>query len=77
MPTFKEAISSEDDHEGWTTSYTFASQEININLRTKNHAFNQAKVSIRLDRFNMLNDNQSTSNVIVEKSFVCNIRPCK
>ena len=78
MPTFEEAVSSEDDHKGWTTSYdAFATKEININLHTTNHTFNQAKVSTRLDSFDVLNDNQSTSNIIVEKSFVCNICPCK
>ena len=40
VPTFEEAISSENDDEGWTTSYAFTSQEVNIDLRTTNHAFN-------------------------------------
>ena len=41
VPVFEEAISSEDDQEGWTTSYAFSSQEIYIDLRTINHAFIQ------------------------------------
>ena len=77
VPTFEEAIASEDDDEGWTTSYAFTSQEINIDLRTTNHAFNQSKISTKLSRFDVLNDNQSTSNIIIERSFVRNIRPCK
>ena len=73
VPTFEEAIASEEDNEGWTTSYAFASQEINIDLRTTNHAFNQSKISTKLSRFDVLNDNQSTSNIIVEMSLVCGI----
>ena len=70
VPKFEEAIASEEDDEGWTTSYAFTTQEINIDLRTTNHAFNQSKISTKLNRFDVLNDNQSTSNIIVEKSFV-------
>ena len=46
-------------------------------MRTTNHAFNQSKISTKLNRFDVLNDNQSTSNIIVEKSFVRGIRPCR
>ena len=51
-------------------------QDIEIDLtKCENHAYNQA--STKLDRFDMLCDNQSTSDVIVGRCFVSNIRKCK
>ena len=75
VPTFEEMISSEGD-DGVTSAYGFTSQGvIEIDVRSTNHAFNQATSS--LGRYDVLNDNQSTSNIIVEKDFVRNIRDCK
>ena len=79
VPTFDELIETEEDNEGMTlTAYAFhqEQQEIEIELtKCENHAYNQA--STNLDRFDMICDNQSTSDVIVERCFVRNIRKCK
>ena len=76
VPTFEDMISGEDNNNDVTLSYQFTSQRvIEINLRSTNHAFNQATTS--LGQYDVLNDNQSTSNIIVEKDFVRNIWPCK
>ena len=76
VPTFEDMISGDDDNNDVTLSYQFTSHGvIEIDLWSTNHAFNQASTS--LGWYNVLNDNQYTSNINVEKDFVWNIWPCK
>ena len=67
VPTFDKMISGDDsDDDDITRAYGFTSQGvIEIDVCSTNHAFNQATSS--LGRYDVLNDNQSTSNIIVEK----------
>ena len=46
-------------------------------MRSTNHAFNQAKETTALGSYDFLIDNQSTSNIVVKKEFMTNIRLCK
>ena len=67
-------IADEDDHDGWChTAYGFNIERsvIELDLRGTNYIYNQ--VSSRLDRHEVLCDNQSTSDVFVKKSFLRNI----
>ena len=79
VPTFDELFETEEENEGMAfTSCAFHQDQQNIEIdltRCENHAYNQA--STNLDRFDILCDNQSTSDVIVERCFVSNIRKCK
>ena len=51
--------------------------DFEINTRSTNLVFTQVKASISLGRYDVLNDNKSTSNNSFEKKFVQNIRPFK
>ena len=76
--TFDElVVLMEADNEGYChTTYAFYQNEIQVDVTgLVDHACNQSHT--RLDRFDILCDNQSTSHVIVERSFVRNIRTCK
>lgn len=77
VPTFDELVSMEADNEGYChTTYAFYQNEIQVDITAcVDHAYNQSH--LRLDRFDVLCDNQSTSHVIVEQLFVRNVRTCK
>ena len=74
VPTFEDVIASEDDGDNLHLLYQFTShgiaesRETKINLRSTNHAFNQATTSLGL--YDVLDDNQSASNIIVKKAFI-------
>ena len=69
MPNFEEAILSEEEHDGQAYVQTFM-----IDLRDTNHVFNQTGNHRSMRSYDILCDNQSTCDVIVNPSFVRNIR---
>ena len=83
VPTYAEILAAEESEDDQCPGYTFNTREITIDLRNTNHAFNQAAFnkanggrSTTLTKYQLLNDNQSTSDIIVWEGFVINIREC-
>ena len=83
IPSYAEIVASEgSDDEDQHPGFSFNTKVISIDLRNTNHAFNQASfnqsgsVSTILTKYQILNDNQSTSDIIVYEGFVVNIREC-
>jgi hypothetical protein len=75
IPSFEEAIAGEDEHDGQSYAmYDGNSSEIIVDLRDKNHVFNQTGSHKSMNLFDILCDNQSTCDVIVNGSMVINIR---
>ena len=70
IPGFEEAILDEEEYDG----QAYCQSDIVLDLRDKNHVFNQTGSHKSMDLFDMLCDNQSTCDVIVNPSFVKNIR---
>ena len=88
IPSYAQILAGEDSEDDECPGYmypgqTFNTRVITIDLRNTNHAFNQAAFnsasggrSTRLTRYQILNDNQSTSDIIVWEGLVINIREC-
>lgn len=78
IPLFKEVIVTEDPYEDWyKEGHTFVQNSlhiIHVDLQKTNYVFNQS--TVRSNKFEVLCDNQSTSNVFVTKEFLLNIWPC-
>jgi hypothetical protein len=75
LPSFEEAVIGEDEHDGQSyVMYDGNSSEIIVDLRDKNHVFNQTGSHKSMNLFDILCDNQSTCDVIVNGSMVMNIR---
>ena len=70
LPNFEQAIIEEDKHEGQQCMH----DTMIIDLRGKNHVFNQTGSHKSMKIFDMLRGNQSTCDVIVNGAFVLNIR---
>ena len=70
VPNFEEAILEEEEYDG----QAYVQSEIVIDLRGKNHVFNQTGSHKSMTLYDMLCDNQSTCDVIVNPSFITNIR---
>ena len=70
VPRFEEAILEEEEYDG----QAYVQSEIVIDLRDKNHVFNQTGSQKSMTLYDMLCDNQSTCDVVVNASFVINIR---
>lgn len=84
LPSFEEAILEENEHDGQAyvqftneTIHNGNSSEIIVDLREKNHVFNQTGSHKSMNLFDILCDNQSTCDVIVNGSMVINIRTPK
>ena len=76
VPTFEEVIADKEPYENWYyEGHAFVQENIHVDIRNTGHLFNQK--SSNINRFEVLCDNQSTSNVIVTKEFLSNIRPCR
>ena len=73
LPDFEQAIIEEDEHDG----QQYMHDTMVIDLRGQNHVFNQTGSHKSMKIFDMLCDNQSTCDVIVNKAFVINIRRSK
>jgi hypothetical protein len=73
LPNFEEAILEEEEHDG----QAYMQDTMFIDLRGKNHVFNQTGTHKSLNLFDVLCDSQSTCDVIVNGIFVINIRPSK
>ena len=78
MEEGSDSENDDDNHVSWAFNTT---RIISIDLRNTNHVFNQAAFNqagaakiTTLTRYQILNDNQSTSDIIVYKGFVINIR---
>ena len=83
IPSYADIVASEDNEDDARhPGYAFNSMVISVDLQNTNHAFNQASfnqagsVSTILTKYQILNDNQSTSDIIVYAGFVINIRKC-
>ncbi|OEU11892.1 hypothetical protein FRACYDRAFT_245012 [Fragilariopsis cylindrus CCMP1102] len=78
IPSFEEAVLGEDEHDGQTyvqfKTVNGNSNDIIVDLRDKNHVFNQTGSHKSMNIFDILCDNQSTCDVIVNSSMVSNIR---
>ncbi|OEU10337.1 hypothetical protein FRACYDRAFT_247347 [Fragilariopsis cylindrus CCMP1102] len=77
VPSFEEAILDENEHDGQTYVQFESignSSDIIVDLREKNHVFNQTGSHKSMNIFDILCDNQSTCDVIVNSSMVINIR---
>ena len=84
IPSYADIVASEEaEDDARHPGYAFNSMVISVDLRNTNHAFNQAafnqagSVSTVLTKYQILNDNQSTSDIIVYEGFVINIRECR
>jgi hypothetical protein len=73
IPEFEQAILEEDEFDG----QGFMQDTLIIDVRGKNHVFNQTGNHKSLKLFDMLIDSQSTCDIIVNGIFVTNIRPSK
>jgi hypothetical protein len=73
LPEFEEAILEEEEHDG----LSYLQDTMIIDLRGKNHVFNQTGSHKSMNLFDVLCDNQSTCDVIVNGAFVVNIRQSK
>ncbi|OEU17119.1 hypothetical protein FRACYDRAFT_237529 [Fragilariopsis cylindrus CCMP1102] len=73
VPDFEQAIFEEDEHDG----HGFLQDTIIIDLRGKNHVYNQTGSHKSMKLFDVLLDSQSTCDVIVNGVFVKNIRESK
>jgi hypothetical protein len=73
LPEFEQAILEEDEHDG----QGFIQDTMIIDLRGKNHVFNQTGSHESMKLFDVLLDSQSTCDVIVNGIFVTNIRKSK
>ena len=80
-PEEMEQGSDSENEDGDHVSWAFNTRTISIDLRNTNHVFNQAAFNqagaakiTTLTQYQILNDNQSTSDIIVYKGFVINIR---
>ena len=75
---FEQVIVEEDPYEDWyMEGHEFVQQfsgVLNVDLRNTNHVLNHTSLS--MNKFEVLCDNQYTSNVFVTKEFFLNIRPC-
>jgi hypothetical protein len=79
IPSFEEAIIIEDEHDGqayvqYSNDIVGSSNKIIVGLRDKNHVFNQTGSHKSMNLFDILCDNQSTCDVIVNGSMLTNIR---
>ena len=79
VPAFEEAVLSENEHDGqayvqFKEELIGNGSEIIVDLREKNHVFNQTGNHKSMNLFDILCDNQSTCDVIVNGSMVINIR---
>ena len=70
IPDFEEDILDEEEYDG----QAYCQSEIVLDLRDKNYVFNQTGSHKSMNLYDMLCDNQSTCDVIVNPSFVKNIR---
>ena len=78
IPSYADIVGEDSDDDARHPGYTFNSMVISVDLRHTNHAYNQAgSVSTILTKHHILNDNQSTSDIIVYEGFVINIRECR
>jgi len=71
LPDFEQAILDEDEHDG----QGYLQDMMIIDLRGKNHVYNQTGSHKSMKLFDLLLDSQSTCDVIVNGIFVTNI--CK
>jgi hypothetical protein len=81
IPSFEEAIVDESEHDGQAyvqyagdVSCVGGGCEIIVDLRDKNHIFNQTGSHKSMNLYDILCDNQSTCDVIVNGAMVINIR---
>ena len=77
IPAFEEAVLGEDEHDGQTCAQFESvgnSSEIIVDLREKNHVFNQTGSHKSMNIFDILCDNQSTCDAIANASMLINIR---
>jgi hypothetical protein len=66
IPSFEEAIVGENEHDGQSyVMYAGNSSEIIVDIRDKNYVFNQTGSHKSMNQFDILCDNQSTCDVIV------------
>ena len=73
LPAFEEAVVEEDEHD----AQGFMQDTMYIDLRGKDHVFNQTGSHQSMKLFDTLIDSQSTCDVIVNGAFVINIRESK
>jgi len=73
LPDFEQAILDEDEHDG----QGYLQDMMIIDLRGKNHVYNQTGSHKSMKLFDLLLDSQSTCDVIVNGIFVTNIRKSK
>jgi hypothetical protein len=73
LPDFEQAILEEDEHDG----QGYLQDTMIIDLRGKNHVYNQTGSHKSMKLFDVLLDSQSTCDVIVNGIFVTNIRKSK
>ena len=70
IPDFEESILDEEEYDG----QAYCQSEIVLDLPDKDYVFNQTGSHKSMNLYDMLCDNQSTCDVIVNPSFVKNIR---
>ena len=73
LPPFEQAILEEDEHD----AQGYLQDTVVIDLRGKNHVYNQTGSHKSMKLFDVLLDSQSTCDVIVNGIFVTNIRKSK
>ena len=70
MSDFEETILEEEEYDG----QAYVQSKIVIDLRGKNYVFNQTESHKLMTLYDMLCDNKSTCDIVVNPSFVINIQ---